>query len=165
MNNNVNPCPCGYLGHPKKECKCSDKQIRRYRGRMSGPILDRIDLHVRVPMVEIDKLTDLSGLPADRLSSKVVREIVNKSRKIQEERFKGQEIYTNSQMKNKHVRKYCSMDSDTQRILRLAVERFDLSARAYFRLIKVARTIADLEGEESIKVSHMAEALQYRQVN
>lgn len=161
----VNPCPCGYLGHPKRECKCSDKQIRKYRGRMSGPILDRIDLHVKVPMVEIEKLTQSSELRSQNLTenSKTIREKVVRSRKIQELRFGGQDIYTNSQMKNKHVRKFCQLDAETERILKLAVERFDLSARAYFRLIKVARTIADLEDSEQIQSMHMAEALQYRQ--
>jgi magnesium chelatase family protein len=160
----VNPCPCGYLGHPKRECKCTDKQIRKYRGRMSGPILDRIDLHVKVPTVEVDKLTSSANFPVEQLSSELIREKVIQTRKIQEQRFDGQEIYTNSQMKNKHVRKYCQLDTETERILKLAVEKFDLSARAYFRLIKVARTIADLEGAEQIRSMHMAEALQYRQV-
>jgi magnesium chelatase family protein len=163
----VNPCPCGYLGHPKRECKCTEKQIRKYRGRMSGPILDRIDLHVKVPMVEIEKLTQSSEIRNQNLSenSKTIREKVISARKIQEKRFDGQDVYTNSQMKNKHVRKYCQLDTDTERILRLAVEKFDLSARAYFRLIKVARTIADLEGVKNIQTVHMAEALQYRQIN
>jgi magnesium chelatase family protein len=178
----VNPCPCGYLGHPRRECRCSERQIRKYRGRMSGPILDRIDLHVKVPMVEIDKLSNAPSDPplnsSQRLASNAVRggrgsyetsaEIRQKvilARKTQEIRFSGQDLYTNSQMKNKQVRQYCKLDGETERILRLAVEKFDLSARGYFRLIKVARTIADLAGAENIGVTHMAEALQYRQVN
>jgi len=163
----VNPCPCGYLGHPKRECKCSDKQIRKYRGRMSGPILDRIDLHVKVPMVEIDKLTQNPEMSTFNQgeNSEAIRSKVVLARKIQEARFIEQGIYSNSQMKNKHVRKYCVLDNETERILKMAVEKFDLSARAYFRLIKVARTIADLEESENIKVNHMAEALQYRQVS
>jgi magnesium chelatase family protein len=131
---------------------------------MSGPILDRIDLHVQVPMVEVEKLTSSVSLPVDQLSSKVVRETVVRARQIQDLRFKNFGIYTNSQMKNKHVKQFCQLDGETERILRLAVEKFDLSARAYFRLIKVARTIADLAGEEKILPMHMAEALQYRQV-
>ncbi|MEK7504551.1 MAG: ATP-binding protein, partial [Patescibacteria group bacterium] len=155
----VNPCPCGYLGHPKRECKCTDKMIRKYRSRISGPILDRIDLHVRVPAVDVDKL-DSSAVGQSSLN---IRNQVISTRKIQETRFKDEKIYTNSQMGNKHVKKYCQITPEATRILKLAVEKFDLSARSYFRLIKVARTIADLENSNEILMAHMAEALQYRQ--
>lgn len=168
----VNPCPCGYLGHPRRECKCTDKMIRKYRSRISGPILDRIDLHVHVPAVEIEKLST-TPLPPPKLgggvcrdeggTSSEIRDLVISTRKIQELRFASDKIYTNSQMGNKHVKKYCFLESEAQRILKLAVEKFDLSARSYFRLIKVARTIADLENSPDIKLGHMAEALQYRQ--
>lgn len=158
----VNPCPCGYLGHPRRECKCTDKMIRKYRARISGPILDRIDLHVHVPAVEVEKLTNS---PVGQLSSKVIRDQVVEARKRQETRFKGAGIYTNSQMGNKHIKKFCQLEGEAQRILKLAVEKFDLSARSYFRLIKVARTIADLAKSESILPPHMAEALQYRQIS
>jgi len=154
----VNPCPCGYLGHPKRPCSCSEKQVRKYRSRLSGPILDRIDLHVIVPSVETEKLSGQAG----SVSSKTMRETVIRTRKIQEKRFAADGFYTNSQMKNKHVKKYCALDGETHRILKLAVETYDLSARGYFRLIKVARTIADLAGAPAIAVTHMAEALQYR---
>lgn len=166
----VNPCPCGYLGHPRRECKCTDKMIRKYRAKISGPILDRIDLHVQVPTVETNKLTSdqLSArLPdgqVNQLSSKVIRDKVILARKIQVERFGDDGLYTNSQMRNKQVKKYCKLDGETLRILKLAVEKWDLSARAYFRLIKVARTIADLDESENIAVRYMAEALQYRQL-
>jgi len=171
----VNPCPCGYLGHPRRECKCTDLQIRKYRGRMSGPILDRIDLHVQVPAVEIEKLTAdntpsdpplnlRGGRKGELLTSREIREKVIQARKIQDERFRKSGIYTNSQMKNKHVKQFCKLDPEVSRILRLAVEKVDLSARAYYRMIKVARTIADLEGSAEIATIHMAEALQYRQV-
>ncbi len=158
----VNPCPCGYLGHPRRECKCTDKMIRKYRSRISGPILDRIDLHVHVPAVEIDKLTIENSKSESRNSNQIRNDVIN-SRKIKTARFAKENIYTNSQMGNKHVKKYCHLEPDAQRILKLAVEKFDLSARSYFRLIKVARTIADLENSETILTNHMAEALQYRQ--
>lgn len=158
----VNPCPCGYLGHPRRECKCTDKMIRKYRSRISGPILDRIDLHVRVPAVEIEKLSTQAPNPKSQDSNQI-RNLVINARKIQEARFKDEKIYTNSQMGNKHVKKYCQVTPEANRILKLAVEKFDLSARSYFRLIKVARTIADLENSQEILVAHMAEALQYRQ--
>ena len=137
--------------------------IRKYRARLSGPILDRIDLHVQVPAVEIEKLASSDQRLAS--SSVEIRNNVIKARGVQEKRFGDDGIYTNSQMHNKHVKKYCKLDGETERILRLAVEKFDLSARAYFRLIKVARTIADLEGAENIAIKHMAEALQYKQMS
>src|SRR3989344_3351347 len=156
----VNPCPCGYLGHPKKECRCSDKQIRKYRSRISGPILDRIDLHVHVPTVEVDKLT--SGLAGSASpTSQTIRNQVIVARHLQRRRFIADHIYTNSQMTNKLVRQYCPLTPSVQGILKAAVERFDLSARSYFRLIKVSRTIADLNSCPDITPTHMAESLQY----
>ncbi len=155
----VNPCPCGYLGHPTRACKCSEKQVRKYRSRLSGPILDRIDLHVLVPSVETGKL---SGLVADGMNSSAMRAMVLDARARQTKRFAADGIYTNSQMKNKHVKMYCHLDGETQKLLKLALEAYDMSARSYFRLIKIARTIADLANSSAISVSHMAEALQYR---
>jgi len=154
----TNPCPCGYLGHPSKECRCSVLQVAKYRSRMSGPILDRIDLHVQVPVVETEKLSSSrSGEP-----SRKMREVVQLARTRQLERFGGDGLYTNSQMKNAAIKLYCPMDEKSQEVLKKAVDRFSLSARGYFRLIKVARTIADLDGSEVIQVPHVAEALQYR---
>lgn len=162
----INPCPCGYLGHPKRECKCSDKQIAKYRHRISGPILDRIDLFVPVSAVETEKLSLTSEHPADRLSSKKAKEQVLKARKIQGIRFRNAKnsLYTNSQMRNADVKKHCFLTPEAENLLKLAADRFDFSARSYFRLIKVARTIADLESAEKILPLHMAEALQYRQI-
>lgn len=156
----VNPCPCGYLGHPKKECRCSMRQIERYKRRISGPILDRIDLHVEVPAVEADKLGEIKG---QKQTSAVIRKQVEKARNEQLKRFsrlKG--LYTNSQMKNKQVRQFCSLKPDGERLMKLAVEQYSLSTRSYFRILKVARTIADLDLEKNISVNHLAEALQYR---
>ncbi len=160
----VNPCPCGYLNHPKKECVCTIREIDRYKRRISGPILDRIDLHVHVPAVEVEKLADDRRLNVEgRENSSQIRDKVRNARKIQENRFQDLTgIYTNSQMRNKLVTRYCVLDEEGTRLMRLAVEKYDLSARSYFRVLKVARTIADLNSSESVKSEHIAEALQYR---
>jgi len=156
----VNPCPCGYLGHPKHECNCSFRQVARYKQRISGPILDRIDLHVSVPAVEIDKLTVSSNESAQKSSQ--IRDKVMGTRERQTKRFSGDGIYTNAQMKNKQVKKYCQLGGDAERMMRIAAEKFAVSARGYFRLLKVSRTIADLDESEDIAERHVAEALQYR---
>lgn len=162
----INPCPCGYLGHPRKECKCSERQITKYRHRISGPILDRIDLFVPVSAVETEKLAITGSNSSNTVSSLDAKAQVVRARKIQEERFKNEKrnLYTNSQMKNSDVKKYCFLTPESENLLRLAAEKFDFSARSYFRLIKVARTIADLQDCKQILPGHMAEALQYRQM-
>jgi magnesium chelatase family protein len=161
----INPCPCGFLGHPRRECKCTDKQIEKYKHRMSGPILDRIDLMVQVSVVEVEKL-QVTGEPrtGDSMNSNTAKERVMAARKMQEMRFMGLSIYTNSQMRNKEVKGKAKLTKEAENILKLAAEKYDFSGRSYFRLIKVARTIADLEGAEKIEVPHMAEALQYKQI-
>ncbi|HBC44965.1 MAG: Mg chelatase-like protein [Candidatus Collierbacteria bacterium GW2011_GWB1_45_35] len=156
----VNPCPCGYLGHPTKECKCSIREIERYKRRISGPILDRIDLHITVPAVETEKIL---ATVSKGESSFEIREKVMKARQKQSERLLKFGIFCNAQMKNKQVKEFCRLEIDGVHILRLAMEKFDLSARAYFRVLKVARTIADLEGSEAVLAAHLGEAIQYRE--
>lgn len=156
----VNPCPCGFLGHPTKECKCSLRSIEKYKRRLSGPILDRIDLHVEVPQVEVARLSEHKPTGGESVR---VRGEVERARKVQLARFASAGIYTNAMMKNKHVKQYCGLNEECKQILGRAVEKWDLSARAYYRVIKVARTIADLGGSGEIKVEHLSEALQYRE--
>ena len=169
----ANPCPCGYLGDPKKECKCSPRMIMKYQAKLSGPLMDRIDLHINVPAVEIDKLiTDKQSLPlrgnskriTKTMRSKEIREQVVKAREIQYRRFKGLKIYANASMKNKHIKDFCDIDKGALVLLKQAVNTYGLSARTYFRLIKVSQTIVDLDPERSRRIlpNHVAEALQYR---
>lgn len=158
--NNVYPCPCGYLGSKKKPCKCLPGQIIRYKRRLSGPILDRIDLHVDVPAVDVEKLTSENTVAE---SSASIRKRVQAARTVQLKRFKNRrKIKSNAEMRTKHVKKYCPLDQECLNILRQAVSTMNLSARAYYKTIKLARTIADLAQEEKIKPGFIAEALQYR---
>jgi magnesium chelatase family protein len=159
----ANPCPCGFLGDPKRECHCGPRQISRYQARLSGPLMDRIDLHLNVPAVEVEKLTVFgNGKSTKPESSKIIRARVQAARKIQNKRFLGTGIQTNAQMGNKQVKKFSYLEPQAEMILKQAVANFHLSARTYFRLIKVGRTIADLASEKTIKAGHIAEALQYR---
>lgn len=151
-----NPCPCGYLGDPVKECTCSANQIQKYSKRVSGPLLDRIDLHVEVPRINFDKMT--GGQKGE--SSQKVRERVIAARQIQRQRFGCDK--TNNQMKNIDIEEFCKVDKQGTDILRRAVDTLNLSGRGYVRILKLARTIADLSGEADITPSHLAEALQYR---
>jgi magnesium chelatase family protein len=160
----VNPCPCGYLGHPTKQCTCSEKQIRTYRHRISGPILDRMDLCVAVSSMDIEKLTITSPV-SHTMSSQEAKKSVTKARTIQQKRFAQTSLYTNSQMHNKEVKLYAKLTKDAENILKIAAQKYEFSARSYFRLIKVARTIADLEDAQEILPLHMAEALQYKQIS
>lgn len=153
-----NPCPCGFLGYPQKSCTCMPSQISRYQKKISGPLLDRIDIHLDVPAVEVEKLTqDLSVE-----DSKAVRHRVKKAREVQLERFKGTALITNSEMSNSHIKKYCQVSTEGMELLKMAISRMHLSARSYHRILKLARTIADLAESPEIKPEHLAESLQYR---
>ncbi len=157
----ANPCPCGYLHHPAKTCICSRREIERYRKRVSGPMLDRIDLHIEVPVVDIKEFSDKQQTKLRETSAHIRTRVIT-ARQAQTERFTGEGIHSNAEMKNKHIRKYCSLSKESRQMLLEAVRAFKLSARSYFKVIKVARTIADLDGSREITVSHLAEALQYR---
>lgn len=155
----ANPCPCGYLGDEKRQCRCSPGQIIRYQKRLSGPLLDRIDLHLEIPAVKVEKLTGEASVAED---SKSIRRRVQKTRDKQNRRFQGKKIMNNAEMQTKEIKEFCPLSADCLNLLRQAVSQMSLSARGYYRVIKVARTIADLAGEEKINVTHLAEALQYR---
>jgi magnesium chelatase family protein len=153
-----NPCPCGFYSTGIKECVCMPAQINRYKKKVSGPLLDRIDLHLNVPAVDVEKLTGES-MPE---TSAEVRQRVAQARYIQRERFTGTGIFTNSEMNNQQIKKYCQLDTETTNLLKQAVVKLKLSARSYFRILKLSRTIADLSGRDQIQLEDVAEALQYR---
>lgn len=157
----MNPCPCGFAGDPTKPCRCSALEIQRYRSRISGPILDRIDLHVDVPAVKVE---DLQGDHRAE-SSPEVRARVMEARERQRARFRSEGIFANAAMGPKEVKRYCAVDSHGERMLQEAIRTLHLSARAYHRILKVGRTIADLEGSERIASHHVLEAIQYRSLD
>jgi magnesium chelatase family protein len=155
----MNPCPCGYYGDKLKPCICSEFQAKRYWSRLSGPILDRIDLQIEVSRLSEDELLSKTGGAED---SKTIRARVVKARNIQVERLKEEGLVSNSQMTPSLIKKYCTLDSDSEALLRMAISKFNLSGRAYDRILKLSRTIADLKESENIKSAHIAEAIQYR---
>jgi magnesium chelatase family protein len=158
----LNPCPCGYFGDPRHDCKCSPGNIQRYISRISGPLLDRIDIHIEVPAV---KFTELSSESAGELSDQI-RTRVNKARRLQNDRFKDFDgIYSNAQMETKLIREICGIDNSSLSLLKTAITRLGLSARAYDRILKVSRTIADLDGSKEISTSHLSEAIGYRNLD
>lgn len=158
----MNPCPCGYLGDKQKQCTCSEFQISRYQSRLSGPLLDRIDLQVEVPRLTSDELLNIE--PATE-SSADIRKRVIKARKIQAERYKNDGILTNSELTSKLIKKYCQIDAQSAALLKTAIVKYQLSGRRYDRILKLARTIADLDNSENIKQIHLMQALQYRMSN
>jgi magnesium chelatase family protein len=157
----MNPCPCGYLGDTRHSCRCSPVQIQRYRARISGPLLDRIDLHIEAPALALTELrAEKPGEP-----SAVLRARVQAARSLQHARFAGTKISSNARMTQSHIRKHCMLDSTLGDLLQQAMERLSLSARAYDRILKVARTIADLARAEKIESPHLLEAIQYRSLD
>jgi magnesium chelatase family protein len=157
----MNPCPCGFLGDPKRECACTHLQIQRYRSKISGPLLDRIDIHMEVPPVQFKDLAVNNGGEA----STGILNRVKAARRRQSDRFDRTKTHTNSGMTSRQIRKFCQLDSDSSAILEKAMDRFGLSARAHSRILKISRTIADLEEVPDIHVSHVAEAIQYRSLD
>jgi magnesium chelatase family protein len=158
----ANPCPCGYLNHNKKACSCTEREVEKYSKRVSGPILDRVDVHIEVPDVETEKLSLTQKEKESMESSKDVKKRVQKARKIQKERFQKERIFTNAEMRNKDIEKYASLTQEAKKLLTSVASKNSFSARSYFKAIKLARTVADLEEKESISVNHVAEALQYK---
>ncbi|MDD4815604.1 MAG: YifB family Mg chelatase-like AAA ATPase [Clostridia bacterium] len=157
----MNPCPCGYFGSKKHSCSCTPAQIHNYLGKLSGPLMDRIDLQVEVDSISYDEIKSKQ----EEECSENIRARVNKARKIQLERFAGQKIYCNSKMNTSLTKKFCNLDETSEQMLKQAFDNLSLSARAYDKILKVARTIADLEGKKEIGIEHLAEAIQYRSLD
>jgi magnesium chelatase family protein len=158
----MNPCPCGYFNHPDKPCTCPPGAVQKYLNKISGPLLDRIDLHVEVTPVAFSELSSTRQFE----KSDSIRERVIKAREIQEARYKNSEgVYSNAQMSSKMLKEICVINTASQNLLKIAMEKLNLSARAYDRILKVSRTIADLSGSENIKAEHLAEAIQYRSLD
>lgn len=157
----MNPCPCGFFGHPTRECTCSQNAVHKYLGRISGPMLDRLDLHVEVPPVDFAELNSNSK----EETSAEIRARVNKARKMQVERYKGTGITCNARLTPSMLKKYCIMSNDASKYLALSFERLGMSARAYDRILKVARTVADLDGSEIIEKNHIFSAISFRSLD
>ena len=157
----MNPCPCGYLGHPTRQCTCTDAARKRYRDKISGPLLDRIDIHIEVQPIDYDRL---SGKEKGE-SSKSIRERVNRARAVQNKRFEGTDISCNAKMSPRATREYCILSDDAEKMLKNSFEAMGLSARAYDKILRIARTVADLDSSELIELPHIAEAIQYRSLD
>jgi magnesium chelatase family protein len=154
----MDSCPCGFYGDSRRQCTCSSTQIRRYLSRISGPLLDRIDLHVEVPRLSVQEL--MARAPGE--SSATVRQRVRRAREIQVKRLAPEGLTCNAQIKARQLREYCQLEGGAADLLRCAINQFGLSARAYDRILKVARTVADLDSSETIELHHVAEAINYR---
>ena len=157
----TNPCPCGYYGDEEKECKCTPQEIHRYLNKISGPLLDRIDIQIEVKRPKFEKINSKEKIE----TSKEIRERVNKAKKIQLERYKKYGIYSNAELTTKMVSQFCVLDNKGEELLQNAFKKLKLSIRAYERILKVSRTIADLEGKVNIEYKHVAEAIQYRSID
>lgn len=157
----MNPCPCGYYGAKDKECSCTETQINKYIHKISGPLLDRIDIHIEVQAVDYKKLEKEENPE----TSEEIRKRINKARKIGRERYKEYGIYSNSELTPELIEKYCKLGKKEKEILKDAFEKLGFSARAYGRILKVARTIADLDESENIELKHIAEAIKYRDLD
>ena len=160
----MNPCPCGNYGSTIKECTCNPYQVTKYRSKISGPLMDRIDIQLEVPALKIEEITSDTNNTVSETSA-VIRQRVIAARKIQLERFKGKKIYCNAQMGPKEIKKYCVLDDKSKTLLKTAIEKLGFSARAYDRILKVARTIADLADSQTISVQHISEAIKYRNLD
>jgi len=158
----MNPCPCGYYNHPEKDCVCSPGVVQKYLNKISGPLLDRIDIHIEVVPVPFSKLSE--DIPAE--DSEKVRNRVSQARRVQEERYQGiDSIYCNAQMNTSQLHKNCKLSNESSSLLKNAMEKLGLSARAYDRILRVSRTIADMEEKTDIQPEHVAEAIQYRSLD
>ncbi|MDD5427979.1 MAG: YifB family Mg chelatase-like AAA ATPase [Candidatus Omnitrophica bacterium] len=157
----MNPCPCGYFTDPKRECHCSPFQIQNYLSKISGPLLDRIDMHLEVPRLKLENLTDKRrGEPSEE-----IRKRVDSAREVQKARYKNDRVYFNAHLESKELEKYCVLDKESEELLKLAILELGISARAYDKILKVARTIADLDGKEIIEAHHISEAISYRSLD
>lgn len=157
----MNPCPCGYYGSPDKECTCTSEAIQKYMAKISGPLLDRIDIQIEIEPVKYQKLESREEIE----TSQKIKERVNRARKIQWQRYQNKKIYSNAELTPKLIERYCTLDQSSKKIMQKAFDSLNLSARAYSRILKVARTIADMDEKEKIEAKHIAEAIQYRNLD
>ena len=158
----MNPCPCGYFNHPEKDCVCAPGVVQKYLSKISGPLLDRIDIHIEVTPVKFDELSQQNG---NEEKSDTIRQRVINARELQHKRFEELPLYSNAQMESNLIRQFCEIDYKGSLLLKNAMNKLNLSARAYDRILKVSRTIADLADSETIEMEHPAEAIHYRSLD